>query len=287
MKNIIYAYPHGFLKLIRFPNLLIVAITQIFTAKFLVGISSHWGAVFTEYKLLFLVTSTVLITAGGYVINDYYDVKIDVVNKPSRLVVGRIMSRRITMFVHIVLTFAGLFIAQFLGMQILVIHFFAAFLLWLYSNKLKRVPFWGNFSVAFLTALAVFTVAVLYKTNYLPVLFYSVFAFFISLLREIIKDMEDVKGDKRFGCFTLPIKHGIRASKKIIYNIQLLFFLLLIGIGWYTGLNLLIFYIFLVIIPLFIFSLILFYADTKKDFSFLSLFCKLIMLCGILSMVFI
>ena len=171
----------------------------------------------SDYKLLLISISTVLIAAAGYIINDYYDVKIDFVNKPERVVVDKLLKRRVVMAAHSILNFAGIGIGFLVSFKIALINFLSALLLWLYSNHLKRLPFVGNVAVALLTGAALLVIAIYYQKNMFLVLVYAIFAFSITLIREIIKDIEDVKGDTVFGCRTLPVIWGIRKTKMIIY----------------------------------------------------------------------
>ena len=173
--------------------------------------------------MLALSVSTILITAAGYVINDYYDVKIDYINKPHRVVVGKFLKRRSSIVLHAWLNTLGILLGTWVSWKIGLIDFFAIGLLWLYSNQLKRLPLLGNITVAVLTGLAVFIVFIFFQESIFLFAAYATFAFFISLIREIIKDMEDVEGDKKFGCKTLPISIGIRRSKIVIYLISLFF----------------------------------------------------------------
>lgn len=272
----------GFLKLTRFWNLLIIATAQYFTAFFLVGHST-----LRDYQLFLLTASTVIVAAGGYIINDYYDVKIDLINKPGRVVIGKKVARRYALLFHSVLSITGTLIGFFLSWQIGVINFLSAFLLWWYSNDLKRQPFIGNGVVALLTGLAIFLVSVLYQTHLPLVITYSVFAFAITLIREIVKDMEDLKGDNTFGCQTLPIIWGLRRTKFLIYFLMLVLFGSVVYINEvFTKLPLLYFFVFLFLPLVFLFVRLL-RADTKKDFYKLSQWCKIIMLLGVASMVFV
>ena len=270
------------LKLTRFGNLVIIGITQYFTAAFLVDITT-----LDDGRLFLLSISTVLIAAAGYIINDYYDVKIDYINKPERVVIGRNIPRRYAILFHVVLSGIGILIGLLLSWRIAALNVLSAFLLWLYSNNLKRLPFIGNFSVAFLTGLSVWIVDLLYQHGSALIVIYASFAFFMTLVREIIKDMEDLKGDNTFGCKTLPIVWGLRRTKFIIYFILAIFALTVLLINkFYTALPLAYFLIFL-FIPLLILLYRLIRADTTRDFAALSTFCKIIMLLGILSMAFV
>jgi 4-hydroxybenzoate polyprenyltransferase len=270
------------LKLTRFWNLLIIGLAQYFTAAFLINKS-----LVGDWKLFILSCSTVMIAAAGYIINDYYDVKIDLVNKPDRVVIGKTITRRYAILFHSALSITGIALAIFLNLKIVALNFLSVFLLWLYSNKLKREPFVGNFVVAVLTGLSIQIVDFLYHTGNPLIVIYASFAFFMTLVREIIKDMEDLKGDNTFGCKTLPIIWGLRKTKFIIYTILGIFaatVLLLNEI--YTQLPLF-YFVFFLFVPLAWLLVRLIRADTKKDFASLSTFCKVIMLLGIMSMIFI
>lgn len=260
---------------------MIIALTQYFTAGFLIGMYT-----LNDFKLFLLSLSTVSITAGGYIINDYYDVKIDYINKPDRVVIGKSITRRYAILFHILLSTSGILLGFYLSWRIAAVNVLSVFLLWLYSNNLKRLPFIGNFTVAFLTGLAVLVVDLFYRANNSLVIIYALFAFFMTLVREIIKDMEDLKGDNSFGCKTLPIIWGIRKTKILLYIILVVFSAVVIVLNQlYTALPFK-YHLMFLFVPLFWLLYRLIRADMKKDFTRLSIFCKLIMMLGILSMAF-
>jgi 4-hydroxybenzoate polyprenyltransferase len=269
-------------KITRFWNLVIIGFAQFFAAYFLVG---YYTVV--DWRLYLLSASTVLIAAGGYIINDYYDVKIDLINKPERVVVGKSIRRRYALLFHTILSVLGVAIGLLLNWKIGVINFISGFLLWWYSNFLKRQPFVGNIAVAVLTGLSVYVVAVLFDPFNKLIIGYALFSFFITLLREIIKDMEDLKGDNSFGCKTLPIVLGIRKSKTFMY---LLSMINLAFIAWfnhsYVGLAGWMLAVF-ILMPVVLIMIGLSAADTVKDFYRLSQCCKIVLLLGVLSMIFI
>ena len=203
----------GYLKFIRGINLFMVALTQYLTAIFLVGTKNSWFEVLTDKGFVLMVSATVMITAAGYLINDYYDVKIDFVNKPDRVVVGKKLKRRWVLAGHTILNFGAIGIGFYLSWPIGITMFGAAFLLWLYSNQLKRLPLVGNLSIAVLTGMTLVLVAEYFQERTFIIACYAVFAAFITLIREIIKDVEDRKGDERFGCRTIPIVYGVANQK--------------------------------------------------------------------------
>jgi 4-hydroxybenzoate polyprenyltransferase len=272
----------SFARLTRVWNLFIIAFAQYFTAAFLINLNT-----ILDWRLFILSSSTVAIAAAGYIINDYYDVKIDLVNKPERVVVGKSITRRYAILLHSVLSFLGVVLGLILSWKIALVNFACSIALWWYSNSLKRQPFIGNFVVALLTGISIWLVDSLYKTGHLLIVTYASFAFLMTLIREIIKDMEDLKGDNTFGCQTLPIVWGMRKTKNFIYLLLAVFAVTVIGLNFYFR-NLPVSYFFLFLfVPLLWFVARLARADTKKDFAWLSSFCKLILLMGIFSMAFI
>lgn len=281
----ILAYPAATIKLVRVPNLVLIVFTQYFGRVFITG--SSWKQTFADENLLFLSFSSVLIAAAGYIINDYYDVKIDIINKPDRLVVGKVLSRRQAIFLHTALNLAGIILGLLVSPALAIVNFSAAFLLWWYSNYLKRLPLIGNISVSFLSALTILVLALIYPANTKVIAIYAGMAFLISLAREIIKDMEDIKGDRNFGCRTLPIAFGLRKTKRVLYAVLCIFWLFVLFSGIYLGQALFLILMMVSFLPSLLLAWLIARADTKKDFRVLSSFCKLIMAGGILSMIFL
>ncbi|GAA4434150.1 geranylgeranylglycerol-phosphate geranylgeranyltransferase [Pontibacter saemangeumensis] len=277
-----------FLSLIRAQNLLMVVLSQALVQACLLSAGVQWAKVL-EPGFLALTFSTVCIAAAGYIINDYYDVKIDAINKPERLLVGRIIRRRRAMFAHLVLSFAGVLIGGLLMVRVGLINLGAVLLLWGYSARLKKLPLIGNVAIALLSASMLLVVAVYDAMLNKTTLGYALFAFLISLIREIIKDIEDMKGDSSFDCRTLPIVLGMRGAKYILYPLIAAFMALLIASVLHPSTPLLFdgYMLALVLAPSVWMVVKLARADRKADFTYLSNLNKLIMLLGILSMLLV
>lgn len=279
---VLSSFIKALLRLTRTVNVIILVFAQYATAFFLLK-----KPVLSDWRLFIFSASSALIAAGGYVINDYYDVKIDLINDPNRVVVGRTVPRRVAILIHAILSGSGIFLGLFLGWKILLINTFAVGLLWWYSAALKRFPFVGNLAVAVLTGLSIASLNALYDSFNSLVLIYAFFAFFITLIREIIKDMEDLRGDDTYGCKTLPIIWGIRKTKTLLIVLIAALAATVTIINFiYHQLDF-IYIVMLVLIPLAWLTSRLIAADTKKDFGWLSSFCKVIILLGILSMALI
>jgi len=279
----------GFTRLIRWQNLAIIVFTQYFTRYFLIRDKplsfSHLLNILLEKNLFLIVLATVLVAASGYIINDYYDIKIDLVNKPERVVIGRYIKRRWALLIHQIFNASGILLGLLVDRKTAFVNLCAVFCLWLYANKLKRLAFWGNLMVAILTGFSLLVLAVYYPGHQREVWVYATFSFFITLIREIIKDMEDVKGDERHGCRTLPIIWGIARTKNLVYGLIAIFISILFILASQLP-NERIAYIFLLMMfPVGFLTYKLVYADKPNDFAFLSNACKIIMLIGVLTMI--
>lgn len=303
-----------FFRLLRWPNLLVVALTQLLIKFFVIDyFYSATGAQSPLPVLVFVVLSlaTTLIAAGGYVINDYFDTETDRINKPDKLFVGNAFSRQQVVFIYLMLNIAALLAGTCVSFVVSSFRLTLVFpavimMLWLYSVKYKREVLSGNLLVAALSALVILMVwmaeffmlksnpAIFVKAQpvlrsiFIFTLAYSGFAFLVSLVREITKDLEDAEGDLADGCKTFVIAYGVGASKRLII-VLLLLLLLLIAVAIYF----LISYSFLITgIWLGIFTFLpvayLFFkvksASAKPDYSRISMLLKVLMICGVLSM---
>lgn len=262
-----------FLRLIRLPNLLIMAFTQYMVRwcvfmplhqvmKHNIGLGLFDPKVMPELDFFLLVLSTVLIGAAGYIINDYFDVRIDEVNRPATNLVGKTIKRRVAIVLHTSFNVIGVLLGAWLSWKYgifrigALIYVSAPALLWFYSTTLKRQALVGNLVIALLSGLVPLVAALFEKqhiVNYLkdplndfPVTFLNassnsimlemrvsllvgLFAFLVSLLREIIKDTEDYEGDLEYGCKTLPINIGIARTKWIMAGICTV---VVLALGW-------------------------------------------------------
>lgn len=295
----------AFLKLVRWPNLAFIVLTQ---ALFYFSIYLPLYHRSDPKFLSWIIIASVCIAAGGNVINDYFDLNIDQINKPEKNVINSIISRRWAIFWHMMLSLAGIFFTAmavgFTKWYIVFANIFCVLLLWLYSTSFKRQLLIGNVIISMLTAWAVLIMFFAhvpfdgaFNSNDLMIskffrlsFLYGGFAFVISLIREAIKDIEDRKGDEQYGCNTLPIFAGLRATKiyitvwvVVLIAALLILELYILQFGWYDAVS----YSFLfVILPLGYLLVKLFRAELVADYSKLSRLTKIIMFSGILSMIF-
>ena len=199
-------------RLVRLPNLLIIVLTLTLTQACLLAPERPLPALL-DVRFGLLVLATVCVAAAGNIINDYYDVKIDAINRPGRLVVGSAVGRRSAMMAHLVLSAEGVAVAGALSRLVGLVTLGAVLLLWGYSARFKRVALLGNLSIAALTAASVLLPELLRRTGSSAVWAYALAAFLLTVVREIIKDIEDMRGDAQHDCRTLPIVVGVARSK--------------------------------------------------------------------------
>ncbi|WP_243651331.1 geranylgeranylglycerol-phosphate geranylgeranyltransferase [Hymenobacter gummosus] len=274
-------------RLVRLPNLLIMALTLTLVQACLLAPEQPLAALL-DVRFLLLVLATLCVAAGGYIINDYYDVKIDAINRPGTLVVGQAVGRRSAMLAHLVLSFEGIVVAGVLSKLVGLVTVGAALLLWGYSARFKRLPLVGNLSIGALTAASVLLPEMLRRTGSAAVWAYALAAFLLTVVREIVKDIEDMRGDAQHDCRTLPIVLGVARSKWVAG----LFLLVMIGLlsggvlaGFQQGQwRLALWLLGTVLAPSVLLGRQLLRADRRRDFARLSMLCKLIMLAGVLSM---
>ncbi|MDT8411262.1 MAG: geranylgeranylglycerol-phosphate geranylgeranyltransferase [Vicingaceae bacterium] len=323
----------AFIKLIRLPNLLIIVLTQYAIRYGLIyAIITNMtdtevvNFLLSELNFFLLSLSTVLIAAAGYIINDYFDVKIDRVNNPKEVLIGKHIKRRVAMGAHIVINFLAIFIAIYvaytMGMiKLAAIQVLVVGALWYYSVSFKKQLLTGNIVVASLAALVPF-VAGLYEmllqyqniditiAKLLPfyenmldandirilihqnfsiimkwVLGFTLFAFLSTMIREIIKDIEDYEGDRKFYSRTLPIIYGINTAKKVC---QFIIVVMMVFLAYLQYKQLLMgdtfslfYFLVLVQFPLGYLFIKIKNATKKEDYTFISKIMKLIMLFGI------
>ncbi|OFX67476.1 MAG: hypothetical protein A2X12_02660 [Bacteroidetes bacterium GWE2_29_8] len=294
-----------YLKLVRYQNLLIVILTQIIVKFFIINkLCEHCSMLVSYFDFSLIVLTTVLIGAAGYAINDYFDIQIDRINKPDKVLINKYIPRRNAIIIHAVFNIIAVITTMFLAYQVRSLTIFAFMLffiasLWLYSIKYKKVFLLGNLIVSANIAFAILAVAVYefyailnsnIQTNimFLQItLVVAAFAFIINFSREIIKDIEDIKGDMKYNCNTLPIKLGVKNAKAVTFFIilTLIFGIMYLSFKMNFVLFLNIFVYSFIIFPLLYSLLLIFKAKDKNDFRFISALLKLIMLSGILSMV--
>lgn len=297
------------LRLIRYKNLLIIVLTMVIVRYALIGQFMPLQLSMVGFALL--VLATVCISAAGYIINDYFDVNADMMNRPEKVIIGKSINRRNAMILQLCLDIVGCVCGGLLSYGIgrpgyTFIFIFIAGILWFYSTTFSKEPIIGNVVIALLVA-SVPIIELFYEM--IPLLAmplnvlaemhirfeeilvwgcgYAVFAFLLTLQREMVKDIEDVEGDRSYGRNTLPIAYGVNTARYATIGVSLvviaamifaqvcklhdLYSLLFLNIG--------------IVVPLLYVLFILIKASKVDDYSRCSLILKLVMVMGLVYLI--
>ncbi len=315
-----------FLRLIRYKNLFMVLLTMVLTKYALIDSiffsnisfknytlihTTYSGITLTHYQFTLLTFSVLLITAGGYIINDIFDIDTDKINKPTKVFIGDSISRKNAWFLYALTSILGLFLSIYVSIttentEYIFIFLGTILVLFLYSKYLKKTLLFGNLVVSILLGLVIFITVLFnepnaHSSNLLEVIsnlstsfhllataiIYIIFSILTNFIREIIKDIEDVNGDLKIKAKTLPILIGRKRASKVafFFSAILLVFLLIVLQSLKEDYLLLGYGIVFILLPFLYFMYKLWISETKKDFSILSSLMKIVMLFGILSMV--
>jgi 4-hydroxybenzoate polyprenyltransferase len=305
----------AFMRLVRLNNLLIIAATQFLMRYFvlkplfaLYGLKLQLGLP----EFIMLVLSIVFISAAGYVINDYFDRKTDMINKPGRVLIGRYINRRFAMFIHLVFNVIavslGAFVCMSIGIPELTLVFLVVIgILWFYSTTYKRQLLVGNFIVSFFAGLVplivlLFEVPML-RNNYGGLLAlvntnislfvawiggFSIFAFLTNLIREILKDLNDYEGDIAYGRNTVPIIWGRKVTQIILVALHAIMILLILMVVVFLLKDIPSFIYALIglVVPLTVNAYLIYEAKSKESLKIASSILKLVMVVGIAFAIF-
>ncbi len=287
-----------FFSLIRFKNLLIIALSQ-YLVRYALIIPMTDSRSLSDLQFFYLVLSTLFIAAAGYIINDYFDTQVDRLNE-RKVIIDNTIKRREAILLHFVLSGIGVFLGFYLGWRVGIanlgfINLFSSTALWFYSTNMKKAYLSGNIIISLLAALTLFIVPMYEiipnpevngQSAFYLICFYSIFAFVTTFIREIIKDFEDQFGDSKMGYNTFAIVSA-KTAKITVQTISLLLILSIAVISYfqiqYDGLYAAIYVWLSIELPLIYFFIKLRNANDKKTYHQLSQLIKLIMLTGTLS----
>jgi len=297
----------SFLQLVRWKNLVMIAFIQLLFKYIYFPIFSVDTAL-SNFNFLILVFTTLIIAAAGYIINDIYDIQADIINKPTKVLVSREITKKQANFLYNIFNAIGLLSGLYVAYTIDKLSFVAIFvitilLLKVYNSDFKKRPFIGNIVVSLLVSLSILIVGIfdiipmVTETNavdqyyaFRVLIDYAAFAFMLMLLREMVKDVEDVNGDKHMKMKTIPIILGRKRANLIIFILSFIPLVLITFYSFNSFSNvpfILAYMLIVVLIPLLYFMTKILYAKTKKDYINASKLLKIIMLLGMLSIVFI
>jgi len=294
----------SFLKLIRYKNLLMVAVVQLLI-KYALFPAFAIDMTLSPLGFTLLILSTVFIAAGGYIINDIYDVETDTINKPNKVIIGKKISENTAYNFYFAFTITGVLLGFYLSQTVGKPAFFGVFviiaaLLYMYAIYLKKIAVAGNIIVSILVGFSLIIVGFfelvpaitpsnqsIQSTMFEVLTDYAVFAFLINFIREIVKDIIDVDGDHTQGMQTLPILLGKARTGKITFGLTILTSIIItyyVSAYLFMHTEAIIYFLIAVIGPLLYTSIKLFTAQSNAQFKHVSGMLKIIMITGMFSM---
>ena len=272
---------------VRGYNILMITLAQYLASIYILAPNLPLRKVVFDGNLFVIVLSSALVIAAGYIINNFYDAEKDLINKPRKSMLDRLVSQRTKLSTYFILNFLSVFFASYVSFKAVV--FFSAYIfgIWFYSHKLKKVPFLGNFVSATLAIAPFFAVFVYYKNFDTVIFVHALFLFLLILAREMIKDLENIAGDMAQNYKTIPILYGAKFSKTciaVLIGLTLLPAFLLIQ---YFDVGYMYLYFIGCIFLLLGFLILLVKSNSKKHYVWLHNILKLIIILGVFSILLI
>ncbi|GAB5474979.1 MAG: geranylgeranylglycerol-phosphate geranylgeranyltransferase [Maribacter sp.] len=272
---------------VRGYNILMIALAQYLASVYILSPDLPLRKVVFDLNLFFIVLSSAMVVASGYIINNFYDAEKDLINKPKKSMLDRLVSQRFKLTTYFILNLLAVIAASYVSFR--AVFFFSAYVfgIWLYSHKLKRVPFMGNVVSATLAIAPFFAVFVYYKNFQTVIFVHAVFLFLLILVREMVKDLENIAGDMAQNYKTIPILYGPRFSKMGISILVVLTLIPSVMLFLYFDVGYMYLYFVGCIGLLIMFLMMLWRAKTKLHYVGLHNILKFIIILGVFSILLI
>ncbi|MCK8142792.1 geranylgeranylglycerol-phosphate geranylgeranyltransferase [Flavobacterium sp. I-SCBP12n] len=284
---------------VRGYNIPIIILAQYLSAVFILAPEKRALDILLDFNLFILVFASSLTIASGYIINNFYDSQKDLINRPNKSMLDRLVSQKTKLSVYFTLNFIVALMALFVSWRVFLFFSGYIFFIWFYSHKIKKYPLIGNLTAALLAVLPFFAILLYFYTripfedidNYkrqLGVIFsHATFLFILLLIREMIKDLENLKGDLANGYKTIPIVYGEMISKQIITTLTVLIIIPVYVLIEISDVGFMDIYFYSCLIILIFFLLYLWKANRKGQFLFLHNVLKFLIVAGVFCIVLI
>jgi len=266
---------------VRGYNILIVVIAQYLASIYIMAHDRPLGEVVFDLNLFFLVLASSATIAGGYIINSFYDSEKDLINRPIKTSLDRIVSQNTKLSFYFILNFMAAIMASYVSFRAVVFFSLYIFGIWFYSHKLKKLPLIGNLTSAILTITPFFAIFLYYKNFEVVIFVHALFLFLIISMRELTKDLENIKGDLALNYHTIPVVYGVKASKIMLTILVGLTFIPTYFLMNYFPIGKMNYFFYLSIVLLIGFLVLLWRSSSKAQFLLLHNILKIIILAGV------
>jgi len=272
---------------VRGYNILIIVIAQYLTSVYIFAPEKPVRKVLFDLNLLMLVLASAAVVASGYIINNFYDSEKDLINRPNKSMLDKLVSQNTKLSFYFVLNFSAIVMASYVSFNAVLFFSVYIFAIWLYSHKLKKMPITGNTVSAILTIAPFFAIFIYYKNFDTVIFVHASFLFLIIAIRELAKDLENIKGDLALNYRTIPVVYGEKASKIMItFLIVLTLFPLYLLVNKYQ-IGHMSYYFYCAVVLLIVFLLFLWKSSTKTHYVILHNILKIIIVAGVFSILLI
>lgn len=269
---------------VRGYNIVIMLLAQVLSAVFIFAPNKPLGTVLFDHKLIALILATASVVAGGYIINHFYDSGKDAINRPVKTKLDAYISNSTKLYSYFVLNFVGLGLGLLVSWRAGLFFSVYIFLIWFYSHKLKRYPLIGLFGGVVLTLLPFFAIFAYYK-NFEEIIFvHAGFLFFVLLLKDLIKDLENLKGDMLFNYETIVVKYGEHFTRLLVSLVVLLSLMPLYFLFKYPEIGYMKYYFVFAVVGITMVGVLVWFSRNKKNYLFLHNLLKFILVAGVLSL---
>lgn len=272
---------------VRGYNIPIIVLAQYLSAIFILAPEKRALSILLDFNLFIIVFASSLTIASGYIINNFYDSKKDLINRPNKSMLDRLVSQKTKLQVYFSLNFIVAILAIIVSWRAFLYFSTYIFLIWYYSHRIKKHPFIGNLTSAFLSVLPFFAIFLYYKNFYEVIFGHAVFLFLLLLIREMIKDLENIKGDLANDYKTIPIIYGEVVSKKIITFLTISTIIPVYVLIEIFDVGYMDIYFYSCLIILIFFLQYLWKSNTKQQFILLHNVLKFLIVAGVFSIILI
>ena len=275
------------LSVIRGYNILVLIIAQYLVSIFIFSSGNSIRNVIFDIDLLYIVLASVCVVAAGYIINNFYDVKVDRINRPLKTGIDNYVKQETKLTLYFFLNFLGFTFGLFVSLKSALFFSVYIFGIWFYSHKLKRHPFTGLISATILTILPFFAVFVYYKNSSKIIFVHAFFLFLVIMVRELIKDLENIKGALANNYKTFSVVYGEVKTKQLSILLLLFTSFPVTILLRYPALGYMRYYFYLALLTLTFVAIYLWKSTQQKEYTFLHNILKLLLLIGVFCLVFI
>jgi len=272
---------------VRGYNILILVIAQYLTSAFILAPELPLRNILFDANLFFLILSSATIIASGYIINNFYDSEKDLINRPKKTMLDRFISQRTKLSVYFILNFASIFFASYVSFRAVVFFSIYIFMIWVYSYRFKKILFLGNLIASILAIIPFFVIFVYYKNFETVIFIHATFLYIMIVMRELVKDLENLKGDLILNYNTIPVVYGEKWSKFFLSILTILAVIPILLLTTKFDVGLMDYYFYVSLILLIFFLLFLYFSSAKWQYLLLHNILKLIIVAGVFSILLI